>query len=250
MANEDKIGSAQPALGNFASTQWSIVVQAGGVRNSPDVEQAMSLLCSTYWYPLYVFIRRQGYSANEAEDLTQEFFTRFIDRDFLSNVDQNRGKFRTFLLACCQHFLANQRDHARAQKRGGGRATLTLDFPGAAERYSHEPASEETAEKVFLRRWALTLLDQALAQLHREYQAEGKTDLFNHLKTALVGATQAHSDTTIAAPLDMTPEAVRKAGQRLRQRYRKILREHIGATVDEPGAIEDEIRDLFAALAS
>src|SRR5882672_4567829 len=138
MENSSNTNSVQVRVGGFESTHWSVVFLAGGVRNAPEVQEALTRLCSAYWYPLYVFIRRQGHSADDAEDLTQEFFARFLDKDFLSAVDKSRGKFRTFLLACCQHFLANQRDFARAQKRGGGRPALALDFQGAAERYHAE----------------------------------------------------------------------------------------------------------------
>lgn len=250
MEHKANTGSAQVRAGGFASTHWSVVLLAGGARNVPEVQEALARLCSAYWYPLYVFIRRQGHGAGDAEELTQEFFARFLEKDSLVTVDKSRGKFRTFLLACCQHFLANQREFARAQKRGGGRPALSLDFPGAAERYRVEPASSETAEKLFERRWALTVLDQVLEQLHREYEADGKGTLFDLLKSVLVGGVEALSYARIGAVLGMNEAAVRKAAQRLRQRYRSVLRERIGDTVAEPGTIDDEIRDLFAALAS
>jgi RNA polymerase sigma factor (sigma-70 family) len=243
-------GSAQVRAGGFASTQWSVILLAGGARNAPEVQDALVRLCSTYWYPLYVFIRRQGHSADDAEDLVQEFFMRVLEKDFLSAIDKSRGKFRTFLLACCQHFLANQREFARAQKRGGARPRLSLDFPGAAERYRTEPASDETAEKLFERRWALTVLDQALEELRRECQSDGKGALFDHLKKVLVGGAESPSYARIGAELGMNEQAVRKAAQRLRQRYRDVLRARIADTVDEPASIDDEIRDLFAALSS
>ena len=242
--------SVQVRAGGFASTQWSVVLLAGGERDAPDVQEALTRLCSVYWYPLYVFIRRQGHSADDAEDLVQEFFARFLEKDFLGAVDKNRGRFRTFLLACCQHFLANQRDFDRSQKRGGGRTTISLDFLAAAERYHREPASGETAETLYLRRWAITLLDQVLADLQRQYQAEGKGELFDHLKHVLLGVSEALSYARIGAALQMTEEAVRKAAQRLRQRYRIVLHECIADTVDQPERVEEEIRDLFAALAS
>jgi DNA-directed RNA polymerase specialized sigma24 family protein len=250
MTKEVNNDSAQAGAGRFASTQWSVVLQAGAAPHAPEVHEALARLCSTYWYPLYVFIRRQGHSAEDAEDLTQEFFARFLEKNFLSTVERNRGKFRTFLLACCQHFLANQREFARAQKRGGGRPALPLDFPGATERYRVEPNSTENAEKLFERRWALTVLDQVLQQLQWEYQNDGKSALFDHLKNVLVSATEALSYAQIGLDLSMNEEAVRKAAQRLRQRYRCLLRERIADTVDAPERVDDEIRELFAALAS
>jgi RNA polymerase sigma-70 factor (ECF subfamily) len=250
MENSTNSGSLQPRAGSFASTHWSVVLLAGGARESPEVREALAHLCSSYWYPLYVFIRRQGHSADDAEDLTQEFFTRFLENGFLSTVEKSGGKFRTFLLACCRHFLANERDFARAQKRGGGRPTLSLDFSVAADRYRAEPSSAESAERLFERRWALTVLEQVLEQLQREYQADDRGELFAHLRSVLVGATEALSYGQIGADLGMNEAAVRKAAQRLRQRYRSVLRERIAATVDDPGKIDDEIRDLFAALSS
>jgi DNA-directed RNA polymerase specialized sigma24 family protein len=250
MTKEIESEWAQLNAARFASTQWSVVLQAGGVRDAPEVQDALARLCSAYWYPLYAFIRRQGHSPDDAEDLTQEFFARFLEKDFLSTVDRDRGKFRTFLLACCQHFLANQWEFARAQKRGGGRHALSLDFPGAAERYRAELASDERAEKLFERRWALTVLDQVLQQLQREYQADDKSDLFSQLKNVLIGASEATSYAQIGAGLSMNEDAVRKAAQRLRQRYRAILRERIADTVVAPDQVDDEIRELLAALAN
>lgn len=249
MENSPNPGSVQVCAGGFASTQWSVVLLAGGARNAPEVQEALARLCSAYWYPLYVFIRRQGHSVHDSEELTQEFFARFLEKDFLSAVDKSRGRFRTFLLACCRHFLANQRDFLMAQKRGSGRLALSLDFPGAAERYQTEPVSAESAEKLFERRWALTILDQVMTQMQHEYEADGKLALFDHLKCVLVGGSEALSYARIGNALGMNEEAVRKGAQRLRQRYRNTLRERIADTVDEPSNIDEEIRDLFAVLA-
>lgn len=248
MENTADAGSAKNRAEAFASTNWSVVQLAGGAQDTPKVREALTRLCLTYWYPLYAFIRRQGHSVDDAEELTQEFFARFLEKDFLSTVDKSRGRFRTFLLACCQHFLANQRDHTRAQKRGGGRPVLSLDFPGAAERYRAEPALKGPAETLFERRWALAILDQVLEQLQREYEADGNSNLFEPLKKVLVG-TEARAYAQIGADLSMNEEAVRKAAQRLRQRFRSVLRARIADTVDKPERIDDEIRDLFAALA-
>jgi RNA polymerase sigma-70 factor (ECF subfamily) len=233
----------------FATTHWSVVLLAGGARDNPKVQDALSRLCSTYWYPLYVFIRRHGHTADEAEELTQEFFARILEQDILGSVDRRRGKFRTFLLSCCQHFLANQRDFSRAEKRGGGRLTLSLDFPCAEQRYRAEPTLHDTAEKLFEGRWALTLLEQTLTQLQREYQADGNDACFDLLKSVLTGGKDTLTYSQIGATLGMKVDAVRKAAQRLRQRYRELLRQNIADTVDATDRVDDEIRDLFAALA-
>jgi RNA polymerase sigma-70 factor (ECF subfamily) len=157
-------------------------------------------------------------AADQAEDLTQEFFARLLEKGFLESVDKAKGRFRAFLLVCCKHFLANARDHARAQKRGGGRVVLSLDFASAAQRYRLEPADTLTPERLFDRRWALTLLDCVLEQLGNEFHDSGKGPLFERLKPTLVGATDAHSFAQIGAQLDLTESAVKKAAQRLRQR--------------------------------
>lgn len=250
MDNLSNSASNRPQSGGFASTHWSVVLLAGGARGEPDVQQALTQLCTAYWYPLYVFIRRQGHSADDAEELTQEFFARFLEKDFLNSVDKNRGRFRTFLLACCRHFLANQRDYATAQKRGGGHPLLSLDFASAAERYHREPASHATAEVLFERRWAMTVLDQVFDQLQAECHAAGQARLFDLVKNVMLGVGDAHSYGEIGRSLGMSEEAVRKAAQRLRQRYRSMLRARIADTVDDPRQIDDEIRDLFAALSS
>lgn len=233
----------------FAPTQWSLVLLARD-RASPRADEALATLCRAYWYPLYAYIRRQVPTAEQAEDLTQEFFARLLEKDFLRTVDRGRGRFRAFLLACCKHFLANERDRAGARKRGEGCAVLSLDFASAADRYRREPADTLTPEKLFERRWALTLLDQALERLGREWAGAGKGELFDHLKATLVDATGKPSHAEAAAALGMSEAAVKKAAQRLRERYRLLLRELIAATVDGPGEIDDEIRSLFAALSA
>lgn len=236
-----------PPAASFASTQWSLVLLARG-QSSPAADDAMATLCRTYWYPLYVYIRRRVGSADQAEELTQEFFTRLLTNDFLANVDQGRGRFRAFLLACCNHFLANERDRARAHKRGGGRPVLSLDFRAAAQRYGNEPADTLTPQRLFERRWALLLLEAALDRLRQEFQDAGKGLLYERLKAALLGDHGAVCYRQIGADLAMTEAAVKKAAQRLKQRYRELLRAEIAATVDGPEQVEDEIRDLFAAL--
>lgn len=234
------------ASGRFATTHWSLVVAARD-RASPEAPDALAALCRAYWYPLYAFIRRRGHDADEAQDLTQEFFARLLEKDFLQDVDRERGKFRSFLLAACQHFLCNERDRARAGKRGGGRPVLPLDFPDAEGRYGREPAHQLTPEKLFERRWALTLLERVLARLREESEAAGKVALFERLKGSLVGDPAAGSYAAAAADLGSTEAAVKMAVHRLRRRYRALLEDEIAVTVG-PGQVEEEVRALFAAL--
>ena len=175
----------------FVTTHWSVVISAGQ-RESPKAADALVTLCTAYWYPLYAFVRRQGYRTEDAQDLTQAFFAKLLEKNYLGEADQQRGRFRSFLLASLKHFLANQRDYARAQKRGGGRPVISLDFESAESRYRHEPPDTMTPERLFERRWALTLLDRVLSRLHDEYAAAGKLPLFELLKESLTaekGAT-------------------------------------------------------------
>ena len=165
---------------------WSLVLAAKD-HAAPQAREALASLCQSYWYPLYAFIRRQGNTPDAAQDMTQEFFTRLLEKDFLAAVDREKGKFRSFLVAACRHFLANERDRARALKRGGGRELLSLDFHCADERYRHEPALTLTPEKLFDRRWAMTMLEQVVARLRQEWTQAGKEKLFDRLKTFLTG---------------------------------------------------------------
>jgi RNA polymerase sigma-70 factor (ECF subfamily) len=226
------------------------MVLAARQRHAPEAEAALTALCQSYWFPLYAFIRRQGHTADEAQDLTQEFFARLLEKDFLEAVDRDKGRFRSFLLAACKHFLANERDRARAQKRGGGRQPLPLDLRDAEARFSHEPAHTLTAEKLFDRRWALTLLDEVLARLRQEYAGKDKAELFEALRPYLVGDREKIPYARAAGQLGLTDGAVKVAVHRLRQRYRERLREEIARTVGDPEQVDDEIRELFTALGS
>jgi RNA polymerase sigma-70 factor (ECF subfamily) len=232
----------------FATTHWSLVLAARD-RTSPEARAALAALCSSYWSPLYAFIRRQGYSADESQDLIQEFFTRLLEKDFLEDVDREKGRFRSFLVKACSHFLANERDRARAQKRGGGRTCISIHVENAESQYLQEPAHALTAEKLFERRWVLTLLDQVLARLKEEWIGADKGVLFDCLKTYLTGEKKTASYLQMAHALRMTEGAVKVAVQRLRDRYRELLREEIARTLDDSGDIDEEIRNLFNALA-
>jgi RNA polymerase sigma-70 factor (ECF subfamily) len=226
------------------------VVVAAGRHSSPQAREALATLCRTYWYPLYVFVRRQGFSAEESQDLTQEFFARLLEKDFLAVVDREKGRFRSFLLAACKHFLCNERNKARAKKRGGGRVVISFDVDQAENRYRLEPAHDLTPEKLFERRWAMTLLDQVLSFLKTESGQAGKADQFEHLKAFLTGHKGETSYHDVAEKLGMTEGAAKVAAHRLRKRYRELLHEEIAKTTSDADSIEDEIRELFRALES
>jgi RNA polymerase sigma-70 factor (ECF subfamily) len=242
------MSSADPDPCGFATTHWSLIVAA----RQPDASaarQALAHLCTAYWYPLYAYIRRRGHLPDEAQDLTQEFFARLLERDLLGAADPDRGRFRAFLLAACKHFLANEHDRACAIKRGGGRAPLSLNLDDAEGRYGREPSHDLTPDKLFERRWALTLLDRTLARLREEFTAKGKGETFDRLRVFLVGDRGAPSHAELAAEVGMTAGAVKVAAHRLRQRYRELLREEIAHTVEGLEQIDEEVRELFAALA-
>ncbi|MEN6451308.1 MAG: sigma-70 family RNA polymerase sigma factor [Thermoguttaceae bacterium] len=231
----------------FATTHWSMVVRAGGSSRSPEAARALASLCESYWFPLYAFVRRTGRSADDAQDLTQEFFVRLLDQGLCAKADRERGKFRSFLLAAMKHFLADEWDRANAQRRGGGRSILSLDSLNAEARYRLEPATDLTPERMFEKQWALALLDRVLSRLQAEWTAAGKQPLFESLKDTLAGL-RSIPYAAIGAKLGMSEGAVKVAAHRLRRRYRAILREEIAQTVDRPEDVADEIRYLLSCL--
>jgi RNA polymerase sigma-70 factor (ECF subfamily) len=236
-----------PSPGGFATTRWSLVVAAQH-KADPQAHDALADLCRLYWYPLYAFIRRRGHDASDAEDLTQAFFARLLEKDALAAVTPTRGRFRSFLLSSCQHFLANERQRANALKRGGGRVVL-LDLTDAEVRYRREPAHQETPERLFERRWALALLARVLERLREEYEAGGKARLFDAIRGQLTGdGTVPYS--ALGEDLGMSEGAVKTAVHRLRKRYGELLREEIGETVVAEAEIDEEIQALFQALAN
>jgi len=235
--------------GHFATTRWSLVLSAGN-RGSLQSATALATLCETYWYPLYVFVRRRGRDADDAQDLVQAFFARLLEKNDLAAAGRERGKFRSFLLTSLKHFLANEWDRQRAQKRGGGQPLLSIDFGTADDRYRAEPSHDLTAEKVFERRWAMVLLANVLARLQQEFVQAGKSDTFDHLKIFLTGEQPALTYGQLGAELAMNEGAVKVAVHRLRRRYRDLLRDEIGQTLADPEEIDQEIRDLFAAISS
>lgn len=238
-----------PDRPTFETTSWTLILAAAD-RATPRADAALATLCTSYWYPLYAFIRRRGHDPDRAADLTQGFFASLLERDFLRSVDPARGRFRAFLMAACKNYLANEHDRETAQKRGGVRSPVSIDLRDAEGRYLAEPAHDLTPERLFERRWALTLLDQTLDQLARESHQGGKGGLYERLKPMLTGAEGDLSHAEIGQTLGMTEAAVTKAAQRLRQRYREILRERIAGTLDDPAQLDDEIRTLFAILSS
>jgi RNA polymerase sigma-70 factor (ECF subfamily) len=246
--HEDREATPREA-DRFMTTHWSLVI-AAGQRGSPESVDALVTLCATYWYPLYVFVRRQGYRPEDAQDLTQAFFARLLEKNYVGAADRHRGKFRSFLLASLKHFLSNERDYGRAQKRGGGRPAMSLDFGSAETRYRHEPVDRMTPERLFERRWALTLLDRVLRRLHDEYAAAGNLPLFERLKQFLTAEKGTTPYREVAERAAMTEGAVKVAVHRLRKRYRKLLEDEIAHTVSHEDDVQDELRQLFATLRS
>jgi RNA polymerase sigma factor (sigma-70 family) len=232
----------------FVTTHWSVVLSARK-KDSPQSAAALETLCRTYWYPLYAFVRRQGHSPPDSQDLTQEFFARLLEKDYLKAAAREKGRFRTFLIVALKRFLANEWDRARAQKRGGGQVVLSLDTELAEQRYRVEPVEGSTAERVFERRWALTLLDRTMMRLREEFGSGGKSEEFDRLKGCLTADRGEISYAEIAKSLDMSEGAARVAVHRMRKRFRDIFREEIANTVSGPEEIEEEVRYLMGVLA-
>jgi len=233
--------------GRFATTHWSVVLQAGQP-GAPGYQQALETLCRGYWFPLYAYLRRHGYDSHQAEDYTQAFFCKVLEKQVLRLADSKRGRFRSFLLATLKNFLADERDRARAQKRGGGRKLLSIDFNEAENQYALEPADRLSPEKLFDKSWALTVLERTMACLKAELAGKNKKELFDHLKIYLTAEKGSIPYRDTAAELNMTEAAVRTAVHRLRRHYRKSLRDEIAQTVTTEDQIDEEIDDLFAAL--
>lgn len=232
----------------FATTRWSVVLAAGH-GDTTHARDALAHLCASYWYPLYAYARRRGHAPHDAQDLTQEFFARLLQGNWIAQADRQRGRFRTFLLTSMQHFLANEWHKAHAQKRGGTQPILSLDDDTAEQRYLREPADRNTPETLFERGWALALLNDVLRQLEEEYVREGKTAWMEALRPALTAGRNAIGYAHIADQLGMTEAAARVAVHRLRQRYRQMIRAEVANTVAAPDEVEAEMRHLFEVLA-
>jgi len=241
------LASTFPAQRNFATTLWTVILGAGEAGSS-QAGEAMEKLCRTYWYPLYSYVRRRGYPAADAQDLTQEFFARLLQRPFLARVGPEKGRFRSFLLASMNNFLANEWDRAKAEKRGGKASFVSLDEESAEGRYVREDICDQQAERVFESRWALVLLETALARLQAEASSAGKGALFEKLKGFLETEPQPGEYAKLGGELGWTSGAVAVAVHRLRTRYRELLTEEVAATVSGTEEVEDELRHLMAAL--
>jgi DNA-directed RNA polymerase specialized sigma24 family protein len=231
----------------FATTHWSVVVTAGQGESGP-AQRALETLCCGYWYPIYVYVRRKGYGPDEAQDLTQEFFAQLIAKDHVRRANRERGKFRTFLLATLDYFLAREWSRAHRQKRGGQFSFISLDYQASEERYRLEPADHDTPERKFLRQWALTLLKQVMSDLESECASSGKGTLFREVKRLLSGDRDGSAYVEIGERLAMHEGAVRVAVCRLRRRYGELLRAEIARTVSGPEEVDEELRYLLRIL--
>ncbi len=232
----------------FATTHWSVVLTAAS-NDTTRSQMAMARLCQTYWYPLYAYVRRRGHSAQDAQDLTQSFFLYLLEQRWVGRADPERGRFRSFILATINHFLANEWKKGMAQKRGGDCQHLSLDWAVAEQRFYLEPAAQVAPDKLFDKQWALSLLSGVIDRLEHEYQSDGRADLFAALKQTLLGLRDSQPYAELALALDLNESAVKVAVHRLRKRYRKLICAEIAHTLDNPQEIEAEMRHLFQVLA-
>lgn len=244
--DHEPISEMQPT-NEFVSTHWSLVLRAGNF-NGEQAGEALAALCQRYWLPLYVFVRHRVSDLHEAQDLTQEFFARLLEKNVLADASPMRGRFRAFLLTAFKNFLANEWDRTQAVKRGGGRERLSLDWEAGESRLSLEPSHDLTPERLFDRQWTLTLLEHVVSLLQGEFESAGKKRQFELLKGTLTGESPESSYSIVAAELGMSEEAARQAAHRLKKRYRELLKDVVAQTVLEPDDLDDEIRQLFESL--
>jgi len=235
-----------PGPSRFPTTRWTLVVAAADPHRK-ETRSALVTLCENYWYPLYAYLRRRGYPADQAQDLTQEFFMRVLNGRYLDRVDPEKGRFRSFILTSLKFFVADEGDRQRAQKRGGG-AVLPLEFISGEDRYQREPAHDETPERIFERRWALALLDRVVERLRNEFLVQGRSEHFERLKVFLLAQSEAPY-AALAREMNMSEGALKVAIHRLRKRYRELFRQEIADTVANPADVESELRFLATVLA-
>ena len=242
------IESSQASGDIFATTHWTVVL-AAGQRHTPQSDTALEQLCKTYWFPLYAYVRRRGHTKEDAEDLTQAFFARFLAKNYLAGLSAERGRFRAFLLAALKNYLANEWDKAQRLKRGGGQVALSLDWETADTKFQVAATGEPNPEEAFDREWALALLARVIERLQAECVADGKAKLFEQLKVFLAAGKGETAQSEVAKALGMEEGAVRVAVHRLRKRYRQLLRDEIANTLSEPAMVDEELRALFGAFA-
>jgi len=229
----------------FPTTRWSLVAAAGDPQRK-EAQSALVSLCENYWYPLYAYLRRRGYPADQAQDLIQEFFIRVLEGRYLDRADPEKGRFRAFILGCLKFFVSDAEDRNRASKRGGG-AILPLEFSSGEEHYQREPAHDETPERIFERRWALSVLDRVVEKLRRDFEQHGRPEHFDKLKVFLLGQADAPY-AALAREMATSEGALKVAIHRLRKRYRELFRQEIADTVADPAAVESELRYLATVL--
>jgi RNA polymerase sigma-70 factor (ECF subfamily) len=246
-SSEQQKKSVPPSDHQFATTHWSLVLAAGG-REDSDSRQALAELCQTYWYPVYAYVRRRVSDVHEAQDLTQAFFARLLEKHTIESADPSRGRFRGFLLTACKRFLVNEWHKDRTVKRGGGQIPLSLDFESGESKYAVEPVDTLTAERLYERQWALALLARVMERLKEEFVNKDKALHFEQLKQFISGSKGVDAYEAAADALGISAGAVKVAAHRLRGRYRDLLRSEIAQTVEEPEEIDDEIRSLFEVL--
>jgi DNA-directed RNA polymerase specialized sigma24 family protein len=249
MAAPESTSSIEPAGRVFVTTHWSVVLRARE-KDSPDSQAALERLCRTYWPPLYAYVRRQGFSTHDAQDLTQEFLGRLVQKEWLSHLQDQRGKFRSFLLTFLKHFLSDERDRANAQKRGGGQTLISLDACEAEERGALGPVHGLSGDQLYDRRWARAVMDEAARRLREDYIARGKAELFEQLKDLQPGEHGARNYAEIGAALGLTEQAVKNAAHTFRRRYGDLLRDEIAQTVDDPSEVEAEVQHLMQIFAN
>jgi RNA polymerase sigma factor (sigma-70 family) len=234
-----------PGSSQFPTTRWTLVVAAGDPQRK-DARSALVSLCENYWYPLYAYLRRRGYAPDQAQDLTQEFFMRVLEGRYLDRADPEKGRFRSFILTSLKFFVADEQDRQRAQKRGGG-AVVSLEFSSGEERYQREPGHYETPDRIFERRWALSMLERVMETLRDEFVQHGRPENFERMKVFLLGQSEApYAD--LAREMNTSEGALKVAIHRLRKRYRELFRQEIADTVADPAKVESELRYLAAVL--
>ena len=247
-ANQTAPGTTPAPRPVFVTTHWSVVLSARG-KESPQSAAALEKLCRIYWFPLYAYIRRSGQSKENAEDLTQAFFARLLEKKFLDAAQQERGRFRSFLLVALKRFLTNEWERAHAQKRGGFQAQMSLDTEMAEQKFQSELAAAEIPpDRAFERRWTLTLLEQTMSRLRREFERAGKISEFDRLKIFLTADKKEIPYVTVATELGMNESALRVAVHRLRKRYRELFREEIAHTLAEGESVDEELRYLMSVM--